>query len=78
MRTILYGQEGGFHAVTTNSCPECAGELQYEQNTKHFTCKKCGLYATREEIYAIKDKLRPEKKKNKQDEYLEWWLSKKK
>ncbi|MFQ5940599.1 MAG: hypothetical protein ACE5KA_02730 [Nitrososphaerales archaeon] len=64
--------------VPTNSCPECGGELDYEPNTKHFICKKCGLYATREQIYDIKDKLKPEKKKTKQDEYLEWWLSKKK
>ncbi|MBE44660.1 MAG: hypothetical protein CMO16_06640 [Thaumarchaeota archaeon] len=64
--------------MTTNSCPECESELQYEQNTKYFTCKKCGLYLTREQIYDIKDKLRPEKKKNKQDDYLEWWLSSKK
>jgi len=78
VRTILYGKEGGFFAVTTNSCPECGGELHYEPNTKHFICKKCGLYVTREQIYDIKDKQRPEKKKSRQDEYLEWWLSKKK
>ena len=62
----------------TNPCPECGGELHYEPNTKHFVCKKCGLYATREQIDDIKDKLRPQKKKSKEDEYLEWWLSGKK
>ncbi|MEM3098507.1 MAG: hypothetical protein QXU32_07305 [Nitrososphaerales archaeon] len=78
LRTILYGQKGVSHAVTTNSCPECGGSLHYETNTKHFLCKKCGLYATREQIYDIRDKQKPEKKKSKEDEYLEWWLSKKK
>lgn len=62
----------------TNACPECSGELHYEPNTKHFICKKCGLYATREQLSDIKDKLKPEKKKSKEDEYLEWWLSGKK
>jgi len=64
--------------VPTNSCPECAGELHYEPDTKKFACKKCGLYVTREQIDDIKDKLRPQKKKSREDEYLEWWQSSKK
>ncbi len=78
MRTILYGKRDCHHGLTTNSCPECSGELDYEPNTRHFVCKKCGLYVTREQIYDIKDKDRPEQKKSRQDEYLDWWLSKKK
>ncbi|MFQ5920980.1 MAG: hypothetical protein ACE5JV_03080 [Nitrososphaerales archaeon] len=61
-----------------NACPECGGELHYELNTKHFVCKKCGIYLTREQIDDIKDKQRPEKKKSREDEYLDWWLSSKK
>ncbi len=51
--------------------------MYYEQSTKHFICKKCGLYLTREEIYDILDKKKGGKKRNKESEYLEWWLSKK-
>ncbi|HLE34906.1 MAG TPA: TFIIB-type zinc ribbon-containing protein [Nitrososphaerales archaeon] len=64
--------------MTTTSCPECGGELHYEPDTKKFACKKCGLYVTREQIDDIKDKLRPQKKKSREDEYLEWWQSSKK
>lgn len=78
MRTILYGKREYFDDLTTNSCPECSGELDYEPNTRHFVCKQCGLYVTREQIYDMKDKDMPEQKKSRQDEYLDWWLSKKK
>ncbi|MEM2856731.1 MAG: hypothetical protein QW416_06495 [Candidatus Nitrosocaldaceae archaeon] len=60
-------------------CPECNGEMYYESNTKHFICKQCGLYATREDIYEILERKKPlKKKKSKEDEYLDWWLSSKK
>ncbi len=59
-------------------CPECKGDMYYETTTKHFICKQCGLYATREQIYDILDKKRPDKKKSKESEYLDWWLSSKK
>jgi hypothetical protein len=51
--------------------------MYYEASTKHFICKKCGLYVTREEIYEILDKKKGSKKRSKESEYLEWWLSKK-
>ncbi len=43
--------------------------------TKHFICKKCGLYATREQISDIREKLnrRPVTVEDKQYDYLEWW-----
>jgi hypothetical protein len=59
-----------------NRCPECNGELLYEVNTKHFICNKCGLYATREQLDDLKDRLRPQKKRSKESEYFEWWMSK--
>jgi hypothetical protein len=48
--------------------------------TKHFICKKCGLYATREQISDIREKLnrRAETREDKQYEYLEWWQKSKK
>jgi transcription initiation factor TFIIIB Brf1 subunit/transcription initiation factor TFIIB len=61
-----------------NVCPECNGELLYEVSTKHFICKKCGLYATREQLYDIKDRLRPQRKRSKESEYLEWWMNREK
>ncbi len=58
-------------------CPECNGKLIYEVSTKHFICNKCGLYATREQLYDLKDRLKPQKKKaSKESEYFEWWMSK--
>lgn len=64
--------------MLNRECPECKGDMYYEASTKHFICKKCGLYVTREDIYAILDKKRQDKKKSKEAEYLEWWLSSKK
>ncbi len=61
----------------TNTCPECNGSLLYEVSTKHFICKNCGLYVTREQLDDIRDRLRPRKKGSKESEYLEWWMSKK-
>jgi len=48
--------------------------------TKHFICKKCGLYATREQISDIREKLnrRAVTREDKQYEYLEWWQKSKK
>lgn len=57
--------------------------MLYDLSTKHFTCKKCGLYVTREQLYELRAKLRwseedeKRKKKRLEDEYLSWWLSKK-
>lgn len=65
------------------ACPECGSTMMYDISTKHFVCKKCGLYVTREQLQELRWKLRSrsvdEKKKKKklEDEYLSWWLSKK-
>ncbi|MCS6767960.1 MAG: hypothetical protein RMJ59_05465 [Candidatus Nitrosocaldus sp.] len=64
--------------ATTNTCPECNGNLLYEVSTKHFICKNCGLYVTREQLDDIRDRLRPQRRKgSRESEYLEWWMSKK-
>ncbi|MEM0287295.1 MAG: transposase [Nitrososphaerota archaeon] len=69
--------------MSTQICPECGGSMTYDLSTKHFTCKRCGLYVTREQLYELKAKARErviddkKKRKQMQDDYLEWWLSSK-
>jgi len=54
--------------------------MKLDPSTKHFICKRCGLYATREQISDIRDKLnrRESTKEDKQYDYLEWWQKSKK
>ena len=54
--------------------------MKFDLNTKHFICKKCGLYATREQISDIRDRLnrRERTREDKHDEYRDWWQSSKK
>ena len=51
-----------------------------EKNRRHFVCKRCGLYATREEISDIRFKLNQKERTrdDKHDDYLEWWQKSKK
>jgi len=65
-------------------CPECGGEMQYAIATKRYICKSCGLSVTQQELWEIREKLRPsmetaeEERQKHRKEYLKWWLSKKK
>ena len=54
--------------------------MKMDSRTKHFICKKCGLYATREQIGDIRDRLnkRESTREDRQDDYLEWWQKSKK
>lgn len=54
--------------------------MKLDPSTKHFICKRCGLYATREQLGDIKDRLnrRQKTREDKQYEYLEWWQKSKK
>ena len=54
--------------------------MKLDVATKHFICKRCGLYATREQVSDIKFKLnqREKTRQDKQDDYLEWWQKSKK
>ncbi len=54
--------------------------MKFDISTKHFICKKCGLYATREQISDIRDRLnrREKTREDKQYDYLEWWQKSKK
>jgi hypothetical protein len=51
-----------------------------EKNRRHFICKRCGLYATREEVQDIRYKLNQKERTrdDKHDDYLEWWSKSKK
>ena len=65
-------------------CPECGGEMQYISATKRYVCKSCGLSLTRQELFELRQELRPsfesqeEQRTKKRTENLKWWLSKKK
>lgn len=51
-----------------------------KQVKRNFICKRCGLYATREQISDIRYKLnqRERTREDKQDDYLDWWQKSKK
>lgn len=54
--------------------------MKMDSRTKHLICKKCGLYATREQISDIRDRLnrRDKTREDKHDDYLTWWQKNKK
>ncbi len=64
-------------------CPECGGEMHYDPKFRSYVCNDCGLSLSSQELMEMKDQLRPEteraeeKRKKKQRDYLNWWLSKK-
>jgi hypothetical protein len=65
-------------------CPECGGEMKYMSATKRLACKSCGLSLTRQELFELRQQLRPKLKSDDEErdkqrrEYLKWWLGKKK
>jgi transcription initiation factor TFIIIB Brf1 subunit/transcription initiation factor TFIIB len=65
-------------------CPECGGELQYVSSTKRYVCKSCGLFLTPQELFELREKLRPrfeteeDQRQQQRKDYLKWWLGKKK
>jgi hypothetical protein len=52
--------------------------------TKRLACKSCGLSLTRQELFELRQQLRPKLKSDDEErdkqrrEYLKWWLGKKK
>jgi len=54
--------------------------MKLDSATKHFVCKRCGLYATREQVSDIRYKLnqRKQTREDRQDDYLNWWQKSKK
>ena len=60
-------------------CPECGGSLSLDSITKNFICRGCGLYASREKFDELHEKSnKPYEKKERKEDYLEWWQSSKK
>jgi DNA-directed RNA polymerase subunit M/transcription elongation factor TFIIS len=62
-------------------CPECGGELKYDLASKNLICKSCGLFASSEKIEELRDRTkgsREDPRRNRHDEYLDWWQSSKK
>lgn len=49
--------------------------MEMDKRTKYFICKKCGLYATREQVSDIRERLnkRERTREDKHDDYLNWW-----
>lgn len=76
-----------FHLLGEKSlrCPECAGEMKFNRDTRHYVCMRCGLALTRSELDRAREKqremYRKEKEKDigkeKRKDYLKWWLSRK-
>ena len=54
--------------------------MKLDSSTKHFICKRCGLYATREQVSDIRYKLsrKESTRTDKQYDYLDWWQKSKK
>ena len=54
--------------------------MKSESATKHFICRRCGLYATREQVSDIRIRLnrREKTRQDIQDDYLDWWQKSKK
>ncbi len=54
--------------------------MKLDPSTRHFVCRVCGLYATREQVADIRHRLSQKERtrQDKQDDYLEWWQKSKK
>ncbi len=54
--------------------------MKIDVATKHFICRRCGLYATREQVSDIRYRLNQKEKtrQDRQDDYLDWWQKSKK
>ena len=49
--------------------------MKLDISTKHFMCKRCGLYATREQVSDIRERIgkRERTREDHQYDYLSWW-----
>ena len=54
--------------------------MKFDPVTKHFICKRCGLYATREQVGDIRERINRKEstREDKQYDYLSWWQKSKK
>ena len=66
---------------TSQTCPECGGNMRFDSNHKRYVCQSCGLAVTKEEIYEIRAKYIPtsdeEERDKRRKEYEKWWSKKK-
>jgi len=62
------------------ACPSCGGNMRYDRKVRMFICKGCGLSLSKYELDSIRDQRleKVEEEVEVVDEYLEWWMSRKK
>ena len=80
-RNALVAKHEGDESVDlTALLDEVTVPMKADTSTKNFICKKCGLYATREQISDIRDRInrRSKTRSDKQYDYLDWWQKSKK
>ncbi len=58
-------------------CPECAGIMKYSRIERKYVCRSCGVAMTMDAIWEARDRQRSSDGDSRED-YLEWWLSRKK
>ena len=64
-------------------CPECEGDMIFDQNRRRYNCQMCGLSLTKREVEDMWDDINyaedpAEKKRKEREEYKDWYFSKKK
>ncbi len=65
-------------------CTECGGKLRWDAKLRHYSCQSCGLTFTEADLSkAFERRLRDEdsedeKKRQRTQDYLDWWTSSKK
>jgi len=80
-RNALVAKHEGEEGVDLTAMLDAvAVPMKADPATKHFTCRRCGLYATREQISDLRDRInrRARTREDHQYDYLDWWQKSKK
>ena len=62
-------------------CPECGGKLNWDRILKQYACQSCGTTFDEAQLETANDKkyertlTDDDKKQQRHDDYLNWWLS---
>ena len=62
-------------------CPDCGGKLDWDRKLKQYNCQSCGTTFDEAQLEAANDKkfernlTDDDKKRQRHDDYLNWWLS---
>ncbi len=62
-------------------CPDCGGKLNWDRKLKQYSCQSCGNTLNEAELSAAMEKkyerelTDDEKRRQRHDDYLDWWLS---